>query len=352
MNLFPSISEVFGVLDKIYSDGYDFLKETKNTVTANETSFTTVMDGVSLTTTTDVDGNVTFKASIELDDNDRDAKNNVVNILLSKAEAFVKTNNTVRVELTINDKLYTFASVREEYDNVAFVTTNDNGVEGYMCHLTTDENDIKDWFFTESLYTFFNSGCCESCVCDDCEGCSCGLADDVDEYPGEPVDETHVYSDDEMDAYANFMCNVVCGDCKKENCDGCEVVGQGDSNDDVLTIPADVDEKDFANFIKNAKFTKPRYVKHEEMMDNLKNALVQGCYEYEDGCVVVMLEDIVVTNEFMHDVEVGKSILENEVDEFQRFLDDAAKRFGFSSATYEIDAVFPDLIDVRFYLPE
>lgn len=352
MNLFPSISEVFDVLNKIYSDGYDLFNETKKTVTANETSFTTVMDGVSLTTTTDVDGNVTFKASIELDDNDRDAKNNVVNILLSKAEMCVKTNNTVRVELTINDKLYTFASVREDYDIVAFVTTNENGVEGYMYRLATDENDIKDWFFTESLYAVFNSDCCEGCVCDDCEGCGCTLADDVDEYPCEPVDETHVYSDDEMDSYANFMCNIVCGGCKKETCEGCEVVGQDDSNDDILTIPADVDEKDFANFIKNAKFTKPRYVKHEEMMENLKNALVHGCYDYEDGCVVVMLEDIVVTNEFVRDVEVGKSILENEDDEFQKFLDEAAERFGFSSATYEFDEVFPELIDVRFYLPE
>jgi hypothetical protein len=349
MNFFPSINELFNALNEIYSDNYKSF-ETKKTVTANETSFTTSMDGVSLTTAMDTNGNVTFKANITIDESDKDAKNNVVNILLSKAELLFNKSNNVKVELTINDKLYTFTSVSEVYDNVVFVTTNTEGVEGYMYHLTTDENEIKEWFFTESLYATFglkDSDCREGCVSDDCEICSCEQSED--KCPAEPVDETHVYTDEEMNAYANFMCNVVCGDCDKNSCVGCEVVGESDDSNDNPIIPDSIEDKDFASFIKGAHKS---YVDSIAMMKNLRSALISGKYERENDCIVVMLEDLICTDCFFDDVNVGKHVLSNELNELQTFLHDAVAQFGFKSASYNVDGVFNDLIDLRFYLPE
>lgn len=347
--MFSSICDMFNTINKFCDNEC----KTTKIVTPQETSFTTVTNGVSLTSIVDAGGNVTFKASVDL--NSSDAKNKAVNILLSIAEPLVNDTNVVTVELTMDNKTHTFKSVKDDNGRITFATTNLEGVNGYMYRLNSDVYNNKEWYFTENPHTEIDSDCCGGCVCDDCEGCGCTLADDVDEYYGEPVDE----KDTEMDAYANFMCNVVCGDCEKETCDGCEVVGQGDcdnedneddeDNNDI--IPADVDDKDYAKFIKTSK-TKTCYVNYDDMMINLKNILIRGDYDYEDGYIAVMLEDLIVKGSFGDDVNVAENVLKYETKELQRFIDDASDKFGFSSGSYSVDNLFPNMIDIKFYLPE
>ena len=316
-------------------------------------SLTTSVDGVTFTTVIGVDGDVLFSANVSA--TNRDDKNSIVNILLSKAEdVLVNCAPSVTVDLTIDDKIYKFTGVCENENNVAFVTTNDEGVTGYMYHLRTDDNDIKEWFFTDDLYVAFDKRredehCC-GCTCDDCDGCEV-----VDESPittepsNDPVDETHVYTDDEMDSYANFMCNVVCGGCKRSSCDGCSVVGQSNF-DNVAVIPDNVDDKDFAKFIKDSNKNITRYLNHEEFMNNLRYAIVNGNYIKEEDSIVVLFEDIINTDND-HNAIVN-SILDNEFRELNDFLKDATNRFGFDSATYERDNEYSDEINLRFYLPE
>lgn len=316
-------------------------------------SLTTSVDGVTFTTVIGVDGDVLFSANVSA--TNRDDKNSIVNILLSKAEdVLVNCSPSVTVDLTIDDKIYKFTGVCENENNVAFATTNDEGVTGYMYHLRTDDNYIKEWFFTDDLYVAFDKRredepCC-GCTCDDCNGCEV-----VDESPitteqsNDPVDETHVYTDDEMHSYANFMCNVVCGGCNRNSCDGCSVVGQSNF-DNAVVIPDNVDDKDFAKFIKDSNKNITRYLNHEEFMNNLRYVLLNGNYIKEDDSIIVLFEDIINTDNNHHDIV--RSILDNEYRELNDFLKDATNRFGFDSATYERDNEYSDEINLRFYLPE
>ena len=83
-------------------------------------SLTTSVDGVTFTTVIGVDGDVLFSANVSA--TNRDDKNSIVNILLSKAEdVLVNCAPSVTVDLTIDDKIYKFTGVCENENNVAFV---------------------------------------------------------------------------------------------------------------------------------------------------------------------------------------------------------------------------------------
>lgn len=355
MKSFPFFSFPF-LSNPLFSRMMNIFENTNITEDADnnkKVSLTTSVDDVTFTTVIGVDGDVLFKANVSA--TNRDDKNSIVNILLSKAEdVLVNCSPSVKVELTIDDKTYKFSGVCENENNVAFVTTNDEGVTGYMYHLATDDNYIKEWFFTDDLYVAFgkkreNEPCCD-CPCYDFNDCE--VVDEspiTTEQPNDPVDETHVYTDDEMHSYANFMCNVVCGGCNRSSCDGCSVVGQSNF-DNAVVIPDNVDDKDFAKFIKDSNKNITRYLNHEEFMNNLRNVLLNGNYIKKDDSIIVLFEDIINTDNDYHDIV--SSILDNEYSELNEFLKDATNRFGFASATYERDNEYSDEINLRFYLPE
>ena len=378
MKSFPFFSFPF-LSNPLFTRMMNIFENTNITEDADDNkkvSLTTSVDGVTFTTVIGVDGDVLFKANVSV--TNRDDKNSIVNILLSKAEdVLVNCSPSVRVELTIYDKTYEFSGVCENENNVAFVTTNDEGVTGYMYHLTTDDNYIKEWFFTDDLYVAFgkkreNEPCCD-CPCygfNDCE-----VVDEspiTTEQPNDPVDETHVYTDEEIDRYANFMCNVVCGDCVRDTCVGCEVVGEYDNDaregrtcddcdgcgvicpmsetisNDEITIPNTLEDCDFANFIKN----KHRHVvDYNKMMTNLRNVLVNNDYDIEDNYVVVLMEDVIKESDFLKDKEIVDIVLNKEKNRLESFLVQATNKFGFKSFKYEEDTVFGH-IDLKFELPE
>lgn len=322
----------------------------------NQVTLTTSIDGVSLTTITNTtNGNVTFKASIDIEGDDIDAMNNVINVMLTQAAQAVHTDifddNEVTVEITINGKTYKFyADV--DAGNVVFDTTKENGEKGYMYSSPSDKNPIKEWYFstTSDVPEFNNSitqeeleshgfdvnydvaNPCDECVCDEA-CCECA----------------HDKNNNDMDTYAKFMCDVMCSDCDNDTCDGCEVVGQGNER----AIPETVKDVDFAKFIKKVNnLDNVMYVNEVDMIDNLRNVLVTGDYDIEDGYVTVNLEDVIKTESYDKDVEVAQSILNHEVDGLERFIDNAVNTFGFSSGAYVNNPVFVNLIDLKFYLPE
>ena len=322
----------------------------------NQFTLTTSIDGVSLTTVTNpTNGNVTFKASIDIIDNDTDAMNNVINVMLTQAAQAVHTDpfddNEVTVEITINGKTYKFyADV--DAGNVVFDTTNENGESGYMYSSPSDKNPIKEWYFstTSDVPEFNNSITQEEleshgfdvnydvanprdeCVCDDA---CCACARDM--------------NNNDMDTYAKFMCDVMCSDCDNDTCDGCDVVGQFNER----ALPSTVDDIDIAKYIKMVNnLDNVMYVNESDMINNLRTVLINGEYDIEDGYVVVNLEDIIKTESYDKDVEVACSILNHEVEGLERFIDNAVDTFGFSSGAYVTNPVFVNLIDLRFYLPE
>ena len=312
-------------------------------------------NGTKIKTTMDADRNVVLNIDINIGD-DIVAKNYTVDAILTTASSYFCFAESVMVNLVIDDEIFTFEG-DPEFET--FKTVKD-GVYGYMKSNGKNDELVKSWVF---VATDEND-----------------TEEPVDEYvtttTDDVVDETHVYTEDELDKYANFMCNVVCRGCDKKNCNGCEVVGHdctetdnescSDINrnnmddydnanvslsyDNTFAIPETINDKDFAGYIKNV-VCREKFIDIVSMMKNLKHQLSVGEYDVENGYVIVSLEDLIKNDNFLDDVNVAKNVLSYEVDELKVFLNNAAKTFGFVSATYELDKCF-GCIDLKFELPE
>ena len=305
--------------------------------TSSDTVFTTKTEDMSLVSKVSKDGCVEICATF--DNNINDSIQDIVNVILSTASQYFMSNvNNIVVHIKFGDDELNFEA---DMDNKVFNTTMD-GVHGYM--MTTDSSDMLIRNYRFEAY------------------------DDSD-----IVDKTHVYTTDELDKFANFMCNVVCGDCKNDTCCGCEVVGEDicDCDNDVcictddynnvtttcddivntdFVIPETVSEHDFAGYIKNV-VNRKTYVDIDLMLANLKNVFVQGKYEIENNVVIVPLEELIPSHTYFDDVNVAKTIVEYESESLTTFLSVASDRFGFKNATFEIDSIF-NCIDLKFNLPE
>ena len=304
-------------------------------------------NGTKIKTTMDADRNVVLNIDINLGD-DVAAKNYTVDAILTTASSYFCFAESVMVNLVIDDEIFTFEG-DPEFET--FKTVKD-GVCGYMKSNGKNDELVKSWVFVATD---------EKDTKESADEYVTTTTDDV-------VDETHVYTDDELDKYANFMCNVVCRNCDNDTCEGCEVLGDkvidgdcmpGDCicDDEKLpweyeVIPEDVEDYNYANFIKNKLTKREKYlVDYDLMHDNLKNVLVNNDYDIEDNYVVVSMEDLINTDSFTNDYDVVDYVLNNEVDRLESFLVQATNRFGFKSAKHEKDVMF-GFIDLKFELPE
>lgn len=304
-------------------------------------------NGTKIKTTMDADRNVVLNVDINLG-NDVKAKNYAVNAILTTASSYFSFAESVKVILVIDGETFNFEG---DLEYETFKTVKD-GVYGYMKPNGNTDELVKSWVF---VATDEND-----------------TVEPVDEYvtttTDDVVDETHVYTDDELDRYANFMCNVVCRNCDNDTCEGCEVLGGNISDEDCMSgdcicdeeklpweyevIPEDVEDYNYANFIKNKLAKREKYViDYDSMHDNLKKVLVNNDYDIEDNYVVVSMEELINTDRFTNDYDVVKHVLNNEVDRLDSFLVQATNRFGFKYAKYEIDDMF-GLVDLKFELPE
>ena len=341
INFFPGFMKMSGfsnLLDSLYSG---FANTDIETSATGEKSITSKIEGMSIQTKINTDKvveiNVTFDTDVDITDE-------VISVVLLTTEPYFNSSMVKGIIVNIKcfDNVYVF---KGDVDKKMFTTVR-NGVEGFM--------SISD---TDGIYRFTPNEV-PSVTTDDTET--------------EYVDETHVYSDDEQNAYANFMCNVVCGDCKESCCDNCEVIVGSESDGDFVdskfdcyedlpweddvtnnefSVPTTVSDHDFAGFIKNKVNSRVHYICEDDMMNKLRAIFVNGEYEVENDCVIVPLEDLIKTNTYLEDVDVAKNILNYESEELTAFLDSAANKFGFKCACYEVDTMF-NCVDLKFSLPE
>lgn len=326
--------------------------EITNNSTTGTLNISTVVDGIEFKTDIDKDRNVVLSITINVDES-KDAQMSVINIVLNSASSYFSFANSIVVNLTMNGRFYTFNGNMMDQ---SFDVVLDDGQIGRATSLPSD-GVVKEWVIKYA----------EDSRKDD--NYTTTSTEDV-------VDETHVYTDDEMDKYANFMCNVVCGDCERNTCEGCEVVGESDNNenececcvcddcdgcgvvcplsdqlqdeDEKDIIPDTLDDCDFANFIKS---NNRHIVDYDTMMDNLRHALKNNIYEVEDNYVIVPMEDIIKGGDFLTDIDIVDIVLGKEQDRLESFLVQATNRFGFKSFKYGKDLIF-GLIDFKFELPE
>ena len=361
-NLFNFKSMPFDFLSSGLFNGVDF-----NFDSNGGYEMTSVTDGMEVKTSMDADRNITLSVKIDVDET-KEAKDATIDIVLTMASRYFGIANKVNVNLTMNDVKYVFTG------NVldgTFCVVLEDGRTGRAVPLSSDDY-IKTWVLEpDTCVPVSNDNTTEP----DTEPDVCYETADYTSTSTEDVeDETHVYTDEEIDRYANFMCNVVCGDCVRDTCVGCEVVGESDNDacncegcncedcdgcgvvcplsetisNDEITIPNTLEDCDFANFIKN----KHRHVvDYDKMMSNLRNVLVNNDYDIEDNYVVVPMEDVIKEDDFLKDMEIVDIALNKEKDRLESFLVQATNKFGFKSFKYENDTVF-GLIDLKFELPE
>lgn len=361
-NLFNFKSMPFDSLLSELVNGFDF-----NFDSNGGYEMTSVSDGLEVKTAMDTDRNITLSIKIDVDDTKK-AKDATIDVVLTMASRYFGVVNKVNVNLTMNGVNYVFTG------NVldgTFCVVLEDGRTGRAVPLSSDDY-IKTWVLEpDTCVPVSNDNTTEP----DTEPEVCYETADYTSTSTEDVeDETHVYTDEEIDRYANFMCNVVCGDCVRDTCVGCEVVGESDNDacncegcncedcdgcgvicplsetisNDEITIPNTLEDCDFANFIKN----KHRHVvDYDKMMSNLRNVLVNNDYDIEDNYVVVPMEDVIKEGDFLKDKEIVDIVLNKEKDRIESFLVQATNKFGFKSFKYENDTVF-GLIDLKFELPE
>ena len=309
-------------------------------------------DGYKLSTNINND-DVIVSVELSSDEMDNNEVQNVVNALLSNASTYIMENEfkSVIARLKINDEILEF--VNNDSDVISFRTKLLDGREGTFVSDDPYYTPIKTFYFLEDGVSPEDNKPVVYFNCETNEECG-------------TVDSTHVYTDDELKTYTTPMCNVVCESdahnecdviepccgCVCEECDGCDNLPWDDEVCDTTeyNVPETVNDCDFAGYIKNV-VCRERYINPDEMMNNLRTSFIEGNYEVENGKVIIPLEDLIKRDSYIEDVNLVKSVLDNEVCDLEKFLKSATKRFGFVSASYELDKFF-GCIDLKFELPE